>query len=383
MKKTLLAIILVFNFSSHAQFGLFASAAYMKVNSVQAFYNNTAPGLGQNIGNAVFQGTNFGVFERNTGRLKLIGAEIKTFKGVTDNVCSGTINYVVYPVGARPAVPIFNSIALGFYSDCIAPACTTFFGSFTVASGGGCCSERDQKWQSPGSGTPVEVDLTNITEGNYTLEIFYSFTGEDGGNDCPTTKFDNNGNSPDNYTANFTITAPLPVSFGTIQVRNFGSYNTIKWNTLSESDTEKFELQRSGNGTVFQTIKELPAAGFSSVIRNYALIDPNPATGNNFYRIKMVETGGQTALSEIVITVNKGNKNAYVLSNPVTDQIRLRGISVGQQILLYSAHGAEVINTKAISTYFDVDVRHLSGGQYFLKIVNGVTADVFSISILK
>lgn len=30
--------------------------------------------------------------------LKIVGSEIKTYKGLSDNVCSGTMNYTIYPI---------------------------------------------------------------------------------------------------------------------------------------------------------------------------------------------------------------------------------------------------------------------------------------------
>jgi hypothetical protein len=215
-----IAVLIVSNSKAFSQFGLYASAAYLHVNGNNAFYNNTAPGLGQNIGSVGFEATDFGVFEQNAGTLKIIGAEIKTFKSGTDNVCSGTLHYTVYPQGVRPISPVYSSVNLGFYSDCFAPACGSFFGSFDIGAGGGCCSAGDQKWQNPGFGVAVDIDLTNNPIGVYTLEMYYSYTGEDAGNGCGTTKYDNNNNNPVNYTASFTITPLAPVQFGSIRVQN-------------------------------------------------------------------------------------------------------------------------------------------------------------------
>jgi len=213
MIKKFIVLILLSIPAAHlfAQFGLYASAVYIHNVGSNSFYNNTAPGLGQDIGSLTFQGTDLGIFEQNSGNLKLVGSEVKTFKGIADNVCSATLNYTVYLTGARPASPIFTAIGLGFYSDCFAPACGSFFGSFDLAAGGGCCSDRDQKWQNPGFGVAANIDLTNNLPGAYTLEVYYSYTGQDGGGGCTTTKYDNNNNNPTNYTASFTITLPYPL----------------------------------------------------------------------------------------------------------------------------------------------------------------------------
>ncbi len=374
IKKLLCAFILLIPFiNSNAQFGLYASAVYININGSSTFYNNTAPGLGQDIGSVSFQGANFGVFEQNTGNLKIVGSEIKTFKGVSDNVCSGTMNYTVYPVGARPVSPVFSSVVLGFYSDCFAPVCGSFFGSYTVLSGGGCCSAGDQKWQNPGTGLPVNIDLTNNTPGVYTLEVYYDYTGQDGGNGCGTTKYDNNNNNPVNYTAGFTITAPVPVSFGNISIINNKYINNIHWKTYSEAFTAAFKLERSGDGTNFYTIGEMPAAGFSSNIRNYMLQDRNPLNGINYYRIKMTEADGKYQNSAIVKTTNKISGNWYLLSNPVKGNIEIRGLDQGDEISLVNPAGQKIFHSISKGNQHNISTTGISAGIYFLRVskING------------
>ena len=382
IKKILFAFFLLIPFiNSNAQFGLYASAVYININGSSSFYNNTAPGLGQDIGSVSFQGANFGVFEQNTGNLKIVGSEIKTFKGVSDNVCSGTMNYTVYPVGARPVSPVFSSVVLGFYSDCFAPTCGSFFGSYSVLSGGGCCSAGDQKWQNPGTGLPVNIDLTNNTPGVYTLEVYYDYTGQDGGNGCGTTKYDNNNNNPVNYIAGFTITAPVPVSFGNISIINNRNTNNIHWKTYSEAFTAAFKLERSGDGTDFYTIGEMPAAGFSSNIRNYMLQDRNPLNGINYYRIKMTEADGKYQHSAIVKATNKISGNWYLLSNPVKGNIEIRGIDQGDEISLVNPAGQKIYHSVSKGNQHNISTTGISAGIYFISVSKSNGSEIKQVII--
>ena len=383
IKRIVVVILLIVTgTNSFSQFGLYASAAYMNISGSNSFYNNTAPGLGQDIGSVAFQGADFGIFEQNSGNLKIVGSEIKTFKGTLDNVCSGTLFFTVYPNGSRPVSPVFTPINLGFYSDCFAPSCGSFFGSFNITAGGGCCSARDQKWQNPGFGSPANIDLTNNTPGIYTLEIYYSYTGEDGGSGCGTTKYDNNSNNPTNYTATFTITLPVPVSFGSIHVINGHSYNNITWNTYSEAQTNIFKLERSVNGTDFYSIGEIPASGFSSTIRSYFLRDMNPANGINYYRVKMIETDGRFQYSSIVQTTNRPQNNWYIVNNPGSKNIQVLGIEKGDEINIFDPLGARVFNGKASRNYFNIPTTGIANGIYFIKIVNDKGPDIRQVIIL-
>ena len=372
MTKKIVVFIAVsmISLGSFAQFGLYASAAYLNVNGNSAFYNNTAPGLGQDIGSLTFQGTTLGTFEQNSGSLKLIGSEIKTYKGVSDNVCSGTLNFTVYPTGSRPVSPIFTAIDLGFYSDCFAPSCGSFFGSYIPLSGGGCCSAGDQKWQNPGTGIAANIDLTTYTPDNYTLEMYYSYTGQDGGAGCSTIKYDNNNNNPVNYTASFTISTPVPVSFGNIYAVHTSSGNNIYWNTYSESHTDIFILERSINGINFHPIGQIPAAGFSSVTRNYSIQDKSPLNGINYYRVKMVESDSKYQYSSIVKAGSKTQAGWQVINNPGSENIVITGTEKGDRINIVNPLGASIYTNRSNGNNIIIYTSAFPSGIYFISVLN-------------
>jgi hypothetical protein len=176
-------------------FGEFASAVFVGECGAEQFYNTS--GSGTNCINpscgVVFDGHNFGSFIQNSGDLYIGGAEIKTWKNGGGNVCGATLNYRVYPTGSPSGG--FSNFNLPFKSNCCGA---------TFCDGLGPCGGNDQKW-SEESLTPV-VDLTNFAPGNWSVEIFISYTGDDFSSfGCGGTKFVNNGGA--NFVANFTIAA--------------------------------------------------------------------------------------------------------------------------------------------------------------------------------
>ncbi len=381
LKNILFIILAVYGNTALGQFGLYASATYIKINGSSSFYNNTAPGLGQNIGTNNFQGTDLGIFAQNAGTLKLVGSEVKTFKGATDNVCGAELLFTVYSIGNRPVAPVYQSIGLGFYSDCFAPSCSSFFGSFDLVAGGGCCSQGDQKWQNPGFGVAADIDLTQYPFGDYTLEIYYSYSGEDGGSGCGTTKFDNNLNAPDNYTARFTITTPAPVSYGTIDIANRQNFNELHWNTFSENNSDHFKIERSKNGVNFEPIGRIAAAGFSSVKTNYSFADRQPFAGINYYRVKMLEPDGKFQYSAIVSTKNMAVYERYIAENPSTGFIRVLNVQKNDRATLYNAVGAVICSEYAAGIEIKIPVSKLSSGVYYIKVINNNYQQVIPVII--
>ncbi|NJM79883.1 MAG: lamin tail domain-containing protein [Flavobacterium sp.] len=156
---------------------------------MEMFFNITGSG-NDLIGSSanVFPNSNLGTYVQNSGNLIFKGAELKTFKGISSNVCGVNINYRVYEISATPGV--FTTLTLPFFEDCVS-------GSFPT---GGTCDAGDQKWQDVSS----MLDLTTLATGNYRIEVYFEVTGDyDSLIDCnDTILVDNNGSY---YTATFSI----------------------------------------------------------------------------------------------------------------------------------------------------------------------------------
>jgi len=192
--------VTVSSVSAAANFGDSSSAVGISTNSgtSTSFYNTSGSGANL-IGSSTFTATNLGSFSPSSGTLKLTGAEIRTFKSGTGNVCGGTLYYLVYTTGSRPAVPVFQSFAIPLDSNC----------SGTTYSTGGSCTTGGQKWST----SLQSIDLTAYAVGSYTIEAYYAYTGSDTGGGCGTTQYLNNSCS--NYTATFTLVSCTAASITT------------------------------------------------------------------------------------------------------------------------------------------------------------------------
>lgn len=180
-------------------FNSFATAVWIENCTNTAtdgeFYNVT--GIGTDLiapSTNVFPGTDLGVYVQNSGSLIFRGAELKSFKTATSNVCSARLNYRIYQASTAPGA--FTVLNLPFFDDCTA-------GSFPT---GGTCNTGDQKWQEVLNDTESPLDLTNYPPGDYIIEVFFDLTGDNNSTtDCDDTILVNNGGS--NYVASFTIQA--------------------------------------------------------------------------------------------------------------------------------------------------------------------------------
>ena len=193
MKKNVLLFFLLANYITFANFGDFASAVGISSNGGNStvFYNTSGSGVNL-IGSTSFGG-DLGSFYTNSGAIRLTGAEIKTWRWNESNVCGGTLYYTIYETGNRPSSPVFSNFALPFKANC---------NNGTFSDGTGACGGNDQKWSTAAQ----SVNLTNYAAGNYTLELYYQYTGQAFGSGCGTTNFINN--SGNNFTMTFSLNNP-------------------------------------------------------------------------------------------------------------------------------------------------------------------------------
>ena len=221
--------------NSSCALGSNASAVWLTNCATSNFFNTIGSGtdiIGP-IGN-VFTNSNLGTYVQNSNTFILRGAEVKTFKSPTANVCSARLNYRVYPAATTPGT--FQIMDLPLFESCTGSTYPT----------GGPCSTGDQKWQrvvANGTTTPYSpVNLTTYAPGNYVLQVYYDISGSA----SSTTGCDQNiliDNNGAYFTATFTIQAQ-PVYVSTNPTTCGGTNGTITISGMAPSTTYGVSYQQ-------------------------------------------------------------------------------------------------------------------------------------------
>ncbi|RXR24287.1 fibronectin type III domain-containing protein [Flavobacterium stagni] len=216
-------------------FGSYANAVWLTNCQTSDFFNTQGSGT-DIIGPAqnVFPNSDLGTYVQNSGTLKLRGAEVKTFKSVTANVCSARLYYRIYPVAGTPGA--FTSLDLPFFDDCTIDSDSN--GTVDTYPSGGPCNPRDQKWQRVLSDIQSPIDLTAYTPGDYNLEVYYELTGDvDSPTQCDDTQLINNGGA--NFIATYTLQS-TPVYASTNPTTCNGNDGTITITGLAPNTSYNF-----------------------------------------------------------------------------------------------------------------------------------------------
>jgi hypothetical protein len=204
--------------------------------------------------------------------------------------------------------------------------------------------------------------------------------------------FTSNGNG---YISNERITSfSVPARFYSFSVANLlalpvnlvsftASYREpavdIKWETLSESNSSYFAIERSSDALIFKEIGREPAAGSSNNIKVYLFDDTKPVQGNNYYRLKQVDIdGAEKILGVRTVNVKKAGTalKAYIPSGSsntlVVDAGNIDISSVYYRII--SLNGALLKRDRLHSSSQTVSITSLARGQYILALSNGTSA---------
>ncbi len=170
----------------------------------------------------------------------------------------------------------------------------------------------------------------------------------------------------------------LPVELDAFTATGTEQGNRLEWNTLSETNNSHFEIERSENGTDFETIGRVEGNGNSEEKINYNYFDAHKAA-LTYYRLKQVDFDGAFAYSDTRVAKQDISKETFsVLPNPVSDQLNIRFLSLGTgevQLNLMDVNGKIIIEKNVRVNEGEgletIDASTLPQGVYFLEMRQG------------
>lgn len=124
----------------------------------------------------------------------------------------------------------------------------------------------------------------------------YTDNGDGTGDILSTTTF--TSFSPITFASEFGFN-PLPVELVDFTLTQVGDFVEIHWSTASETDNERFEIERFSALDQIENIGTVEGHGTTNEAHSYTLIDKNPLVGKSYYRLKQVDFSGEYQYSDI------------------------------------------------------------------------------------
>jgi len=175
---------------------------------------------------------------------------------------------------------------------------------------------------------------------------------------------------------------PLPVTLVNFNVIKEGHTALLTWNTSTEANSERFDIERSQNGKEWNRIGSVAAKGESDKMQYYSFTDGSPANGENLYRLKMADRDGSFAYSRIQSLIFDNQVSVY--PNPLTFADKLNFDTVNAETIshvkIYDVQGKVVFSANKPGHQLNVGM--LQPGTYIVQIT-GTNGSVSTHRIVK
>jgi len=173
----------------------------------------------------------------------------------------------------------------------------------------------------------------------------------------------------------------LPIVLTPLKGTYANGVSNLTWSTLQESNSSRFDIERSSDGINFTVIGNTAAKGVSDKQTNYAFNDIKVNPGTNYYRLKLVDKDGLFQYSNIVaLNVNlKGTNVTGIYPNPFTDRVNIAvssDVNAQASISLFDNTGkllARQMSTinKGANNVVLQNLDNLAKGFYLIKVQVG------------
>jgi hypothetical protein len=196
---------------------------------------------------------------------------------------------------------------------------------------------------------------------------------------------------PNWYTINFngkftlgSISNPLPVEWlyftANWQDETYSAVQ-LEWETASETNSDYYEIQRSGDDmTTWETINTVEAAGFSNQNIEYTDLDESPPADVDiiYYRLKQVDVDGNYKYSDVDAVLSPDNtiQIISIYPNPADDEISVEiefTVDTHVYIYVWDKLGKIVMLKQAEvivgNNEFRLDIRHLASSIYTIQAI--------------
>jgi hypothetical protein len=281
--------------------------------------------------------TSYSVTGTNVGMVNGLG---------TTNTCTSTssVNIQVKPI---PNIPTLSPDTL---------ICPTDFAVLYGSSNIGTI----QWFDSPTNGTLLGTGISYTTQPLTNPTSFYAQSELDG---CISNRsIVNVDMNPD---------CILPIYLSIFDGENDGAINRLFWITEQEVNSSHFEVERSNDGIIFESL--------GIVVTNntnpYEFVDYNILSGENYYRLKMIDKDGYFEYSNIIVLNGNFSIDYSVFPNPFTEYITYTYFSEKSEnleIKIFDLLGKSVFydinNCNLCMNTTTFNLKNLSRGNYILKI---------------
>ena len=172
-------------------------------------------------------------------------------------------------------------------------------------------------------------------------------------------------------------TSALPVELTTFNTNCNEEGTTINWQTASEHHSASFDVEKSRDGNNWSLLESIQAAGNSTTLVDYTVVDSEKATDVVYYRLNQIDQDGASKIYGPISAncFETTDFTATVFPNPTKDLFTLEisnNTAQNLSIQLIGTDGKVVYQTmqflEAGTTILPLSSEHLNEGIYTLQV---------------
>jgi hypothetical protein len=154
---------------------------------------------------------------------------------------------------------------------------------------------------------------------------------------------------------------------------------SLNWTTSVEINNEYFLVERSTDGKTFEVINRIKGAVNSTNLLDYSSIDNSPLYGTSYYRLKQIDSFGNSTYSDVIAVSIKENPDFEILSAEPTINSTIHLLFISAQndkcsVRIFDHDGSEVyhtgINVLRGTNSKELTCSYLEKGLYLVSISN-------------
>ncbi|WP_188931944.1 SdrD B-like domain-containing protein [Dyadobacter endophyticus] len=174
----------------------------------------------------------------------------------------------------------------------------------------------------------------------------------------------------------------LPVTLISFEAKALDHGALLTWSTATETNSDRFEIERSANGKAWTEVGAVRSHGESTTIKAYDFTDPAPLSGDSFYRLRMIDSDLTFSYSRIRHVFYGATQLVTVYPNPVSDMLYVKGIDLEKvkELSVLNASGERIFRSAHVTAQ-GIDVSHLHAGLYTVT-VKGVDGKVRAFKVM-
>ena len=189
-------------------------------------------------------------------------------------------------------------------------------------------------------------------------------------------------------TNSFKVSNPLPVKLTSFNAALFNKTIKASWQTATELSNAYFTVQHSTDGNNFTSIGTVKAIGTGA--NKYQFTDVQPTTGNNYYRLQMVDKNGTVSYSKVVSVQFAGSSNKVTLYPTLVRDgvvnVRVNEATAGKAtIKVIDLNGrvlqANVVNITEGSNVIAHKITAAVTGTYLVSVETATTKQTFKVIV--